>query len=202
MNFDKPFGEIMSNDKRTPQEEELVKKYKWHSYFLDNNSVVNRISRYMRTSLALIGRYSRKAASDFDYTILQTKEFNVQPEKLEKMKGFLKEYKEFKKDLRNKVEGQYATIEAYVEALRKKALDISTNDCELADYAVEITYNGEKTMVEFPWRMFPDGILENIINNTDQKIIFPVEDEHGTISYLWNKYTMKEFSLEELYNED
>ena len=202
LNFDKTFGEIMSAEKGTPEEKELIRKYKWHSYFLDNNSVVNRISRYMRTSLSLIGRYSRKTSKDFDYTILQNGEIAIDPGKLELMKSFLQEYKTFKKDLRNKLDTPFSTIEAYVDYLRKECLAISSNESELANYAIEITYNGETTMVEFPWRLFPDGILENIIKNTDNKIYFPVEDVNGDIRYLWKNYTLKELTIQELYNED
>jgi len=153
----------------------------------------------MRVSLSLVGKYSRRAASDFDYTILQTADFVPDKEKLEKMKYYLQEYKRYKKNLRNNLDGEYSTIDAYIQYLRNECVDISSNSSQLANYAVEITYNGEKTMVEFAWRLFPDGVLENIIDNTDTNIFFPVEDEKGDIRYLWKTYSLEEFYLEDLY---
>ena len=202
LEFGKTFSEIIAKDNKTKEEEELIKKYKFHSFFLDNNSVVNRISRYMRTSLGLIAKYSRKASGEFDYSILQNRNIQLDDKKIKDMKKLLLEYKTFKQDLRNKKEGQYTTLELFTEYLRGKSLLISTNDSELANYAVEITYGDETTMVEFPWKMFPEGILENIIRNSNGKLLFPVEDKDGEINYLWNKYTLKEFSLEDLYGEN
>ena len=91
-------------------------------------------------------------------------------------------------------------LDAFIAYLRKKAyLEISSNDSELATYAVMITYGGEISKVDFPWKMFPQGIIQNIIENSDNTIKIPVADENGDIEYLWNKYSMKEYSLEELY---
>jgi len=86
--------------------------------------------------------------------------------------------------------------------LRKQCFfNISTNEAELADYAIEATYGNEKSMVEFAWRMFPDGILENIMLKSSGIIRMPVQDDNGEIEYLWSRYTVKEFSLENLYEE-
>ena len=84
--------------------------------------------------------------------------------------------------------------------MQKKCFEtISTNELELATYAIEVTYNGEKGMVEFPWNMFPEGILANIIANSTGPIKIPVKDKNGEIEYLWEKYTMKEIQAEALY---
>jgi hypothetical protein len=198
--FKRSFLEILRSGNRMPEEDTLIKEYKRHSYFLDNNSIVNRISRYMRINIALINRYSRKISGEFDHNILMNKEHSIKESNLKKMKELLQEYKAFKKNLRNNLKTSYPNLEAFIHYLRKRAiLNISTNDSELANYAIEVTYNDEKNMVEFAWRMFPNGILENILHTSTGKINIPVPDEEGKIEYLWNKYTIKQYPLEEIY---
>jgi hypothetical protein len=200
LSFKKSFDEIVKARTRTQEETSLIELYNRRSFFLDNNSVVNRVSRYMRANVGLIGRYSTKSSQDFDYKALKNENVELEPDKLSKMKSCLQEYKAFKKSLRNKTADSYSNMDSFIAYLHKKCLmEISTNESELADYAIESTYGGETSMVEFVWRIFPDGILNNIIKNSSGKIRLPTRDENGGIVYLWNSYSIKEFSLEETY---
>lgn len=201
--FKKSFSDILKSKNRTDEEENMVQEYKTHSFFLDNNSVVNRISRYMRANLGLIGKYSTKSSRDFDYTILQNQNNILTEKNISMMNSYLQEYKTFKKSLRNDITmTSYTNIDSFISYLRKQCLwYISPNEAELADYAIEVTYGGEISMVEFAWRMFPEGLIENIIQKSSGIIRMPIQDDDGEIEYLWNKYTIKEFSLEDLYAE-
>jgi len=201
LKFNKSFDEIMRSENRTEEEDKLVEDYKEHTYFLDNNSIVNKISRYMRTNLALIGRYSNKSAKEFDYQVLKKGDIEMNLWGITQMKQYLQEYKSFKKALRQDASKiNFSNIDQFVSYLRKECYsNISSNEAELANYAVEVTYGGEITMVEFAWKMFPEGLLENIIYNSGDKIALPVKTEDGNIEYLWDKYEMIEFSLETLY---
>ena len=200
--FKKSFGEILRNNHRTKEQNEMVKEYKERSFFLDNNSVVNRISRYMRANLSLIGKYTSRSSKDYDYNLLKSGEKVYNPDYFIKMRECLKEYKEFKKSLRHNLETSYPNLDAFIHYLRKKCYrEISSNESELADYAIEITYGDDKVMVDFPWRMFPDGIFQNIVRKSEGVIRMPVQDDNGNIEYLWNRYSIKEFSLEEFYEE-
>lgn len=202
--FNKSFDEIIKSTKRTEEEEKMVTEYYWHSFFLDNNSVMNRISRYMRTNLGLINKYSNKLSQDFDYKILQDETHNLNTAGIIQMKFYLQEYKAFKRGLRHDLNNSYDNLDAFIAYLRKEcALNISSNDSELADYAIEATYGDEISMVEFPWKLFPGGMLQNIMkNNPTGTIKFPVQMDDGNINYLWNTYAIKEFSIEELYEKE
>lgn len=202
INFGISLLELIQKKNRTPEEERVIENYKKHSFFLDNKSVVNNISRHMRTALGLITKRSTKLSQDFDYEILKNGEFELNVYGLSQMKSYLQEYKSFKKGVRHDLANAYENIDAFIAYLRKKCVaTISSNESELADYAVEVTYGDEVSMVEFAWRMFPTGILENIIKNSHGIISLPVPDENGDIEYLWNKYKMEDFSLEEIYAE-
>lgn len=200
--FKKFFGDIIKSDNPSEEEKKLLNEYKMHSFFLDNNSVVNRVSRYMRANLGLIGKYSSKSSQTFDYTLLQSGNNNLYPDKIFLMKEYLQEYKSFKKELRETPANINISLYAFMSYLNKKCLNnISTNDSELADYAIEVTYGDEINMVEFAWKMFPDGIFENIIAKSSGIIKMPVQDDYGDIEYLWNKYAIREFLLEDIYEK-
>jgi hypothetical protein len=200
--FDKSFEEIIKAKVRTPEEEDLLKAYKSNSFFVDNDSVVNRISRYMRGNLGLIGKYSSQLSHSLDHDTLTNSAYLLNDYNLNKMKFYLQEYKAFKRGLRHDFANSYDNLDAFVAYLRKEcAKNISSNESELANYAVAVTYDGEVSMVEFPWKMFPQGILQNIISNSSGIVKFPVPDETGDIEYLWNRYSLKDFTVEELYEE-
>lgn len=200
INFGKKFDSIMQSEKRAEEEEEMIKKYKRKTYFLDNDSIMNKISREMRRRVPLINRYSSRKARYSDYSILKNKEVIMTDENLALMKEYLQEYKTFKTLFSLKESLPAGSLESFISLLQKKCFEtISTNELELATYAIEVTYNGEKGMVEFPWNMFPEGILANIIANSTGPIKIPVKDKNGEIEYLWEKYTMKEIQAEALY---
>ena len=201
--FKKSFAEILRSNNKTEEQNIMIKEYKHHSFFLDNNSTVNKISRYMRANVALIGKYISRTSKDFNYILLINDDYKLIPEKIELMKFYLQEYKTFKKGMRHDSFGSFNNLDAFIYYLRKQcSMYISNNDSELANYAIEVTYGGEKSMVEFAWKMFPDGILENIMRSSSGIIKMPVQDDYGNIEYLWNKYAIREFNLEDLYNEE
>lgn len=198
--FGMRYEEILKLEERTPEQEKLVSDHKRYSFFLDNNSVVNRISRYMRANLGLVSKYSTHSSQQFDYTLLKNKDLPENAYGRIQMQTLLREYKSFKRGMYIDPVNAYDNLDSFIAHLRDRAFStISSNEAELANYAIEVTYGGEVSMTEFCWKMFPDGILQNLIANSNGTIKFPVRDPEGEIEYLWSRYTMKEFSLEELY---
>ena len=199
LKFEKPFKDIFNAVQRSPEEVGIVNSYRENTFFLDNGSVVNEISRYMRTNIALINRYSTRKSKECDWTILKNKTHELNPYYTSLMDDYLQEYKAFKMGLRHDLTDSYGSLEAFISYLKKEcSTNISSNESELADYALEVTYNGELGMVEFAWKMFEDGLLQNILTNSSGKFHFPIQDDNGDIEYLWNTYSLKEFSVEDL----
>jgi hypothetical protein len=199
--FGKDFLEISSSPTRSDDENKIIELYKHKSFFLDNNSVVNKISRYMRGNLGVVDKYSSMSSKGFDYKALLDKNIkNIDVYKLMKMKEYLQHYKSFKRGMWHDTENSYANLDSFISYLKKECYNnISSNDMELATYAVLTTYADEISMVEFAWKLFPSGILGNIQSNSSGVIRMPVADSSGEIKYLWNGYSIKEFSLEEIY---
>jgi len=200
LKFKKSFDKVLKGKEKTEEQKQLIGSYKWNSFFLDNSSVVNRLSRYMRTNLGLIGKYSSKSSQDSDYSLLKDNSYELNVYEIKQMKSCLEEYKTFKKGIRHNLETSFSNLDSFISYLRKKCLvNISSNESILANYAVEITYGDEISMLEFAWKMFPEGIITNIMKNSSGTIRIPLEDPDGKISYLFSNYSIKEFSMEELY---
>lgn len=196
----KPVEEILKNKKPSDEERELALSYRRNSFFLDNSSVVNRVSDFMRKHIALIDKTANIKKEEFDYTILTDMGREHNPYFLDKMRGYLKEYIAFKRGMHLDENSSFETLDAFIAYLRKRAFsEISSDETELVDYAVGVTYGENDKMVEFPWRLFPDGIILNIIKNSPDYISFPVQDDNGDVEYLWNKYTFTKIPLSEIY---
>lgn len=194
--FGKEFTDILNSSAPSRDELETIKSYKKNSFFLDNDSLMNKISRYMRTNLALTNRYSAQESRGFDYSVLLGG-FEQDDEKLNSMLSLLQQYKSFKRGLWKDNENYFDSLDAFIAYLRKRAFEIiSSDEKELAHYAVLITYAKEKSMVEFAWKLFPDGVFENIKNNSGKNSFFmPVEESTGKVEYLWQNYAIREYTL-------
>jgi len=202
LNFQKSFDDILKSKIRTKEEDRTVQSYKINSFFLDNNSTINRLSRYMRANLGLIGKYSSKSSKESDYNLLKNNIYKSNVYNLIQMKKYLQEYKTFKKGLRNNFTSSYANLDSFLSYLKKEcSINISSNEAELANYAIDVTYGDEVSLIEFAWKLFPNGILQNIMENSSGTIKIPTRDINGNIDYLWNKYSIKELSLGEIYED-
>jgi len=202
LNFGKSFRDICDSMSPTEEEKVVIETHKRHSYFLDNMSVVNRTSLYMRRAIKLIEKFVDKGSDVFDYHILTKDGVELDDDKLTAMKLIIDEYKSFKQGIRHDIPNSIDNIEAFIAYLRKKCiLEISSNEEELVNYAVELTYGNNNADISFVWKMFPDGILTNIIAKSDGKITFPIADPDGDIEYLWSRYSLKQYDIEELYEK-
>ena len=202
LNFGKPFKEMCDRLYQTEEELVIIKSHKRHSYFLDNKSVVNRTSEYMRKMISRIEKYVDKDSSIFDYHILTKDGVELDETKLNIMRSIIDEYKSFKQGIRHDIPNSIDNIESFLAYLRKKCiLEVSSNEEELVNYAVALTYENNNSDIAFVWKMFPDGILTNIMAKSDGKIVFPMADPEGDIEYLWSHYSLKQYDIEELYEK-
>ena len=164
---------------------------------------MNKISRYMIANLSFVNKYANKEAKEYDYSLLIDKEIPIDKEAEIKLNEYIDKFRYFKEKIREGVEDSetiYFTLQTYCQYLEDECLSkISSNESELANYAVMLTYGGRKGMIDFPWAVFPDGVINNIIKNSDGKITGFVADENGEIEYLWKRYTRREFNLEDIY---
>lgn len=200
--FGKPFEELLHNNNRTEDEEKLIERYYHTSFFLHNDSVMNKISRYMQSQIAEIKQDIKNI--QFDPTIYLDKTISIDNNKLNQLKKLYQEYNSFKRTTKENSydnEESFDNISQFADYIQNKALsEISSNIQELASLAVKLTYidlkSGNK---EFSWKCFGDGIILNLIQNYNKDYIeCPVPDNNGDIEYLFSKYKNKKFLLSEI----
>lgn len=197
------FESIYKSTAMTDKQAAMLSAYRRTSEFLNNHSVVNRISDHMRQKTALASKHTKALAGTFDYSILLSGEEKPNSYYIAKMKEYLQEYKAFKRSLREGGGRSVKTIDEFLSYLREECYaNISSSEQELTDCAVLVTYGDEISMLEFPWAMFPNGVLNNLLRDNDGTIKLPVKDDCGDIEYLWSRYRFEEFPISYLYGED
>lgn len=82
---------------------------------------------------------------------------------------------------------------------RNKASKIVPNEQELANYAIDISYNKyPKKSKNFAWVVAENGILANLTRNRQQNISFPVRAEENEAEAI--EYLGKYYKIGELFN--
>lgn len=199
------FESVYKAEAITDKQAEIIRAYRERSSFLDNESTVNRISYYMRQKTNLTRKYTRSLAETYDHTVLMSDNYIPEKWKIERMKEYIHEFKTFKRNIYHNVDMGFKNLDEFVIYLRNEMFfNISSNEEELTNYAVDATYgkNGDKSAVDFPWVMFSNGILNNLIVKSEGTIRLPVrDDENGDVEYLWRKYRFDEYPISYLYSK-
>lgn len=195
--FGKRIKELLNEDINdlNVEEKEIVQEFYKYSFFLYNPSLMNSICNYMEKNIKLEIRESKKV--DFDWKLLINDD-KTNYVKVMLMIEIIGKYKRFKKDKKMSDDLSYfSDFDIYIDFLRNTCFSlISNNICELASIAVYCSYKLKKGPLDFAWRLFPEGIIQNLIANTNAATIsIPIKDDNGDIEYLWKKYAMKEFEL-------
>lgn len=175
----------------------LLDHYRDVSPFIDNDSVMNRVSHYMENVTRNLGRLS-KNGDRFDHTlILSYPKFKADKNAIEKMGILYKEYRGLKRSLVEGLsshhESEYSRMDQIYAYINKKGYSaITSNSEELGNLAVVLSYTilndaGKK----FAWDCFGNEISENIRKRKSEKFVrVPIRKKGGSIKYLFTEYGM------------
>ena len=193
MKFGIPFETLLTMTDRTEDEQDLVNRYSSRSFFIRNDSVMNRISEHMLTSVsdALRKNYS----NEYDYRVLLSEaEHQITSDEISKMQSLMKRYNAMRHSLRHGDPEKYKTVESIIARIRNMAFsEISSNEQELANIAVVLCYGVlSSNSRSFAWNVFGEGIIQNLLSKSDKHVMLPVLDDEGKIEYLYSKYSLKE----------
>lgn len=200
--FGVSLDELQKLPERTPEQQAILERYNRRTFFIDNNSTMNRISKHVEESLSKTG--NKKSEEHFDYTSLLSKNF-VKPNKsnIDKFKLLYKEYKSLK---RNLIAGgadnnsEYSSADQIHAYINKKAYStITNNSTELGNLSVYCSYQelGIQSRA-FIWHCFGKELVDNIIQKKNVKFVrVPMPNPKGSIEYLWRKYGVYLLNMEE-----
>jgi len=194
--------EVIELSDKTPEQQEILDRYFRKTFFINNDSTMNQISRYMEKSLS---RERCKPSKDFDYQTLLSKSFKKPSKRdVEKLMLLQKEYKSLKRSLlhsKNNTE-EFTSSEKIAEYINDKAYKtISSNSNEIADLTIYSAYSGQyfgEQGKSFVWNCFGKEILDNIKSKKNEKFVrVPMPNRSGNIHYLWRDYGIYMLNIEE-----
>ncbi len=200
------FLELEKVENKILEQDELLNRYKKKSFFINSNSTMNRITKYIESELKNIKNIHHDLSNTFDYRELLSKEFKIPFNRdLEKMQILFKEYKSLKRSIRenhltNRDEN-YFSNEQIIQNINQKAYStITSNIYELSDIAIYFAYVKMGNQAKnFCWSVFGKEIVEVLKNKYTEKFIrVPLPSPKGSIKYLWNNYGIFLLNLEEI----
>ena len=192
------------------QEVDFVEKYYKYSPFISTDCVMNKICSHMESQVKQIKSDMKISDEESDEVIAILKDGSIKEVNQEKFKKFYELYKIYKTGKRNfgrlseTEEGQkFKTLDQYNKYIRGLAFEISSDERELLDYAVDITYgvhkNDNKT---FLWSIFGNEIIDNLISKNGEKRQIPFEDGKGIIELLGKRYSLGDINVIEAGDDD
>jgi hypothetical protein len=202
--YDIGIKELMLLERPTKDQKDLIETYKKKSFFIDNNSIMNRVSHYMEDKIKEMSKERREISKNFDYKkILSRLDYKPNKNDLEKMTLLFKEYKSLKRALRENLldygEENYSNLDQIKSHINKRAYStISSNSEELGNLAIWLCYKvlGE-TSRKFAWDCFGEEIVGNIKNRKKEKSVrVPIKNKNGSFDYLFSKYGIYLMSIE------
>jgi hypothetical protein len=200
-----PFDGLTQLSNPTKEQSDLLNKYKRKTHFINNDSLMNKLSRYVDEKVREIKSRRNSESKDFDYSILLSSEFK-KPQKrdLEKMQLLYKEYRSLKRSLKDVYnehnENNYSTIEQIFSYINKKAYStISSNSQELSDTSIYLCYQVlGKNSRNFCWNIFGREIVQVLKDKKNEKFVrVPLSNPKGKIQYLWRNFGMYLLNIEE-----
>jgi hypothetical protein len=197
------FNDLKHLSEKTEEQQQLLDRYIRKSGFIDNNSPMNALSKYMENELEKIKTNRKIESNSFDFNVLLSDNYR-EPLKydVEKMVLLYKEYKALRRSFRenhNEYDG-FTCSEQISEYMRRRALStISSNSSDLGNLAVFTCYSGTlgKNSKSFCWNVFGKYIVQNIRDRVKTKFVrVPLPSPTGKIDYLFSKYSFFNLNIE------
>jgi hypothetical protein len=189
-------NDLLDNPNRTPGEENIYKQYMEFNPFIDSDSIMGIICRYMEKSLEEI-KISLKDNNSFEVAINSLYDYSevINPDDLANKNKLMREayrhYKSIKEGIYNFDDTQ-ESVGIKIQELNQWAYEkISSNGAELANLALNLCYTQYKSTGnrDFAWKVFGKEIVDNLIKNGYDRAYIPLADQFGDIYYLGKRYS-------------
>ena len=174
-NYGLSLQQVKEKENRTKEQENTLYYLNRYNHLIDTPSVMNKICHYMEKEVSLL----KDARNDMNFV------FQIDEEKLEKMKLLYKEWK-----ILRKKHAQDGESLLHYET-KRKADEISVNSNEIAKLALNVS-------VGFSFSVFPEYV-EGLYKKKNVEV--PVLDENGDIKFDGEKYSLMILDLEEEWLE-
>lgn len=189
------FEELLNAYNPTKEQQKLINSYKRNTFFINNDSTMNVISRHIHEKIRDIPVSQRKDNDEFDCSVLMFDNGKkVGKFHLDKSLLLYKEWKSLNKSFRdnnNDTTAGYESLEQISEYINRRAYATITNDSvEMGNIMVTLCYKtlGVQSR-NFLWKCFGKEVLSNMKMGREDKFVrVPIINDKGKKEYLWSKY--------------
>ena len=176
--FDIPFYELFTSCMGNKKMKNMLKRYNKKIPVIKTNCQMNQLCHYIESWEKENFYLPYKNKDYFDTTPYMTDStIKMNPHTYIKIE---EEYKKFMNEYNKAVQQRYESKQwkTFYDNTAKRCIKICPNIKELANYAVDITYNVEKNKdkhKKFAWIVAYEGILENLKAHSNGSIEIPIE---------------------------
>jgi hypothetical protein len=197
--FRMTLDELINKNNKSLKEQEMLKYYLEKNPLSDNPCIVNKIAHKVEVSFEgdLSDNDKNLIDKKFDYSIYMSNEIeNVDNQTINKIKDIYSIYKSSISNKRN-VNDENSDKEVGMEeskqnfdSLKVDLKNLIMNEQELCDKLVFLAYKKKLISKAFVWSMVGNYILENLLDNSNRTISFPIRDDNGDIKYDGDNFKM------------
>ncbi|WP_310877141.1 hypothetical protein [Priestia megaterium] len=205
--FGMTIDKLKSKNRKSTEELEFLSKYQDTSPIIDSDCVMNNICHYIESVDFNIRKILKDSYDESIHKLYMNDEYEIDDDKVKKINKAHKDYNKMISQLiaqshldadnKNGFDEKLSkSVDANYNLLKEKFTEISSNVYEIVNCLVHLVYEkNSKSNKEIVWELYGDVIFENVLRNTEGKIMLPMQDENGEIEYLGNKYNLKEVIL-------
>lgn len=205
--FRMPLEKLLKKTTHTDDQKAFLSNYYKYMPVIYSDSPMNLLCRHIE-SVDFNIRRKISSNGEFDYKLFFDREHMFTDEEYSIIIQILKEFNivartvATQKDLYNTTDLEFAAYnryrvlcEAYLEEMESRLCDIRV----IANCFVKYFYeDNPKSNKEFLWDTVGQVLFENLKRNLNvEKILFPLPDDAGDITYLNRRYAMKEVLLDD-----
>ena len=162
--------ELINLNNKTDEQKRMVENYNKFNPFLETNSPMNNICKYMEKEIKEIKINAKKRAPDYIFNILFNRDIEITETQIRQMENVYKKYKKSKSS--SCTTGEFISPDELINInkdVNDNNFDYISDDIQrLANLAVYVNYYLHPTAPKnFCWDLFGEGILFNIYDNSN-----------------------------------
>ena len=192
--FEMSLDELLALENPNEEQEKIIKKFKRNSpVLITSDGVMDRVSSHMVNSIKEFRLDLKK--NNFDYSIYKSGRVGYDEKLKSEIKKTIKLYNRMKKDfyLSSSELKEFRSMDSIFDFIRKEIFQISSDMSQLTDVAIDVCYGENKSNYEFVWDIFGEGII-NHLRKRSNVFSIPVPRKNGDVTFLENRYSVKEFA--------
>lgn len=195
--FRKTISELFSEDPNdlSEREAEFIKSYNNRMPVGTNSCVMNIICKKIESQFD--GYFSKsRPSAQFDYSIMKsgneytTTQYRSIQKLYEQYLRKQKDLSQFNKKEKFDEDEMITKKAMLIHDFKSECFKICSNESQLCDVIIDVCYSKESSK-QFCWDICGDVIIKNLLCNNDNKIIYPILDDDGSIEFGGKRFSLK-----------